>query len=67
MLSKWTVILRRGRRRIFVRPISAGVWLWLLIDIISGGSRVASGQAESEAEALALADLAMRHLHAVRG
>ena len=46
-------------------PISAG-WLWLLIDGASGGSRIANGQAELEAEAPTLADLAMRRRHAVR-
>jgi hypothetical protein len=61
-MSRWTVTLRRGRRRIFIRPISAEVWLWLLIDVERGGARIASGQAETEAEALAQADHAARHL-----
>ena len=67
MLSKWTVTRRRGRRRIFVSPISASVWRWLLIDVVSGGNRVASGQAQSETEALAQAEHAERRLRDVRG
>ena len=67
MEAPWTVTYRRGRRRIFVSAITADVWLWLLIDIESGGSRIASGQAVSEAEALARAADAERRSRDVRG
>jgi hypothetical protein len=55
----------RGRRRIFVRELLSGHWRWLLIDI-ENGNWVASGQAESEADALAQAERAARRLRGLR-
>jgi hypothetical protein len=65
-VPRWTITFRRGRLRIFVCPITAEAWLWLLIDVEAGGRRLASGRALSEADALAEADRAARRLRGVR-